>query len=77
MGMTLPLDNTHDPDEANTWSAFAILVAYLIAATCPLFVGVLRDTTHSFDLPFRLLILVGIAMVGLTPFLTPKAETSL
>ncbi len=77
LGMTLPLDNTHDPDEANTWSAFAILVAYLIAATGPLFVGVLRDMTHSFDLPFRLLILVGIAMVGLTPFLTPKAKTSL
>lgn len=77
LGMALPLDNTHNPDEANTWSAFAIMVAYLIAATGPLFVGMLRDTTHSFDLPFRLLILVGIAMVGLTPFLTPKAKTSL
>jgi CP family cyanate transporter-like MFS transporter len=76
LGMTLPLDNTHDPDEANSWSAFAILVAYLIAATGPLLVGVLRDTTHSFDLPFRLLVLVGVAMFGLTPFLTPKPKTS-
>jgi CP family cyanate transporter-like MFS transporter len=76
LGMTLPLDNTHDPDEANSWSAFTILVAYLIAATGPLLVGVLRDTTHSFDLPFRLLVLVGVAMVGLTPFLTPKPKTS-
>ncbi len=43
---------------------------------CPLLVGVLRDTTHSFDLPFRLLVLVAVAMVGLTPFLTPKQKTS-
>jgi CP family cyanate transporter-like MFS transporter len=75
LGMTLPLDNTRDPDEANTWSAFAILVAYVIAATGPLFVGALRDITHSFDLPFRLLALVGLAMLGLTPFLTPKSKT--
>jgi CP family cyanate transporter-like MFS transporter len=76
LGMTLPLDNARDSDEANSWSAFAILVAYLIAATGPLFVGVLRDMTHSFDLPFELLILVGLAMVGLTPFLTPKSRSS-
>jgi CP family cyanate transporter-like MFS transporter len=74
LGMTLPLDNTHDPDEANTWSAFAILVAYLIAATGPLLVGALRDATHSFDLPFRLLVLVGVGMVCLTPFLTPRSK---
>lgn len=74
LGMTLPLDNTRDPDEANTWSAFAILIAYLIAATGPLLVGALRDITHSFDLPFRLLTLVGLVMVALTPFLTPKLK---
>ncbi|WP_216850445.1 CynX/NimT family MFS transporter [Acidisoma sp. L85] len=74
LGMTLPLDNTRDPDEANTWSAFAILIAYLIAATGPLFVGALRDITYSFDLPFQLLTLVGLAMLGLTPFLTPKSK---
>jgi CP family cyanate transporter-like MFS transporter len=74
LGMTLPLDNARDPDEANSWSAFAILVAYLIAATGPLLVGVLRDRTHSFDLPFELLIPVGLAMFGLTPFLTPKSK---
>jgi CP family cyanate transporter-like MFS transporter len=44
LGMTLPLDNTRDPDEANTWSAFAILIAYLIAATGPPFRG--RTARH-------------------------------
>jgi MFS transporter, CP family, cyanate transporter len=73
LGMTLPLDNTRDPDEANTWSAFAILVAYLLAATGPILVGALRDATGSFTPAFHMLILVGVAMLGLTPFLTPRA----
>lgn len=48
LGMTLPLDNTKSPEEANTWNDFVITVAYLIAATRPLSVGALRDLTGDF-----------------------------
>ncbi|WP_208453876.1 CynX/NimT family MFS transporter [Burkholderia gladioli] len=72
LGMTLPLDNTHDPDEANAWNAFIITVAYLIAAMGPLLVGALRDRTGSFHAPLWLLAAVGVVMLALTPFLQPK-----
>ncbi|MBR8235333.1 MFS transporter [Burkholderia sp. AU42008] len=72
LGMTLPLDNTRDPEEANVWNAFIITVAYLIAATGPLLVGALRDRTGSFHAPLWLLAIVGAVMLALTPFLQPK-----
>jgi CP family cyanate transporter-like MFS transporter len=51
LGMTLPLDNTHEPEEANAWNAFVLTIGYLIAASGPFSVGVLRDATGSFALP--------------------------
>jgi hypothetical protein len=36
LGMTLPLDNTHNVEEANVWNAFVPTVGYLIAAAGPL-----------------------------------------
>jgi CP family cyanate transporter-like MFS transporter len=72
LGMTLPLDNTRDADEANVWGAFTILIAYLIAATGPLLVGALRDATGDFAASLWLLASVGVAMLALTPFLRPN-----
>lgn len=72
LGMTLPLDNTNSPEEANTWNAFTITVAYLIAATGPLLVGALRDMTGNFHAALWLLAGVGVAMLALTPFLRPN-----
>lgn len=71
LGMTLALDNTKSPDEANTWNAFVITVAYLIAATGPLSVGALRDLTGDFRASLWLLAAVGLIMLALTPFLQP------
>ncbi|WP_171907279.1 MFS transporter [Burkholderia plantarii] len=72
LGMTLPLDNTHGADEANSWNAFVLLVGYLIAACGPFAVGILRDRTGSFDLPMACLVGVGVAMALLAPFLKPR-----
>jgi CP family cyanate transporter-like MFS transporter len=72
LGMTLPLDNTHKSDEANAWSAFAILVAYLTAATGPLLVGTLRDLTGGFSLSLWMLVGACTVMLALTPFLHPR-----
>ncbi len=71
LGMTLPLDNTRDPAEAGAWTAFVLMVAYLIAATGPLAVGALRDLTGSFSTSWMLLLAVAFAMLALTPFLQP------
>lgn len=71
LGMTLPLDNTRDADEANVWGAFMTLVAYLIAATGPLLVGALRDATGDFASSLWLLSGVALAMLAITPFLKP------
>ncbi|MGI4813065.1 MAG: MFS transporter [Janthinobacterium lividum] len=72
LGMTLPLDNTHGADEANTWNAFVLTVGYLIAAAGPLLVGALRDVTGSFKMPISLLLVMSAGMLALSPFLKPR-----
>jgi len=72
LGMTLPLDNAHSADEANTWNAFVMTVGYLLAAAGPLLVGSLRDVTGAFQAPVWLLFVVALGMLVLTPFLAPK-----
>lgn len=72
LGMTLPLDSAHNADEANTWNAFVMTVGYLLAAAGPLLVGLLRDTTGTFQAPVWLLFTVALGMCALTPFLAPR-----
>jgi CP family cyanate transporter-like MFS transporter len=45
--MTLPLDNTSTPEEANAWNAFVLMVGYVVAAFGPLTAGVLRDLSGN------------------------------
>jgi CP family cyanate transporter-like MFS transporter len=74
LGMTLPLDNTSSPEEANSWNAFVITIAYIIAASGPLLVGGLRDLTGDFQASLWLLVTVALAMLALTPFLRPRRQ---
>jgi CP family cyanate transporter-like MFS transporter len=39
LGMTLPLDNTHDSEGADSWNASVMTIGYLIAAGGPLLGG--------------------------------------
>ncbi|MGI3903159.1 MAG: MFS transporter [Janthinobacterium lividum] len=76
LGMTLPLDNTHDVEEANVWNAFVLTVGYIIAAGGPLLVGSVRDSTGDFRPSIWLLVLVGAMMLFLCPFLRPHHHRS-
>lgn len=76
LGMTLPLDNTDNADEADIWNAFALTVGYLIAATGPLIVGWLRDVTGDFRSGLWLLVAMSAVMLCLTPFLRPHRQAA-
>jgi MFS transporter, CP family, cyanate transporter len=72
LGMTLPLDNAHEPEEANSWNAFVLMLGYVIAAAGPLAVGALRDVTGGFAAPLWMLAGVGGLMLILSPLLKPR-----
>ncbi len=76
LGMTLPLDNTREPGEANAWNAFVLTVGYLIAAGGPFSVGALRDATGSFVPSLWMLAGVAALMLALTPLLSPHRHPS-
>ncbi|MDE1993032.1 MAG: MFS transporter [Rhizobiaceae bacterium] len=73
LGMTLPLDNADNPEDATAWSAFVLTIGYVIAAAGPFSVGLLRDLTGNFSIPLWVLVAVGLLMLGLTPFLKPRS----
>jgi CP family cyanate transporter-like MFS transporter len=72
LGMTLPLDNSSDEEEAGSWTAFVLTVGYLIAATGPFAVGVLRDQSGSYSGAMLMLSGVAVATIILVPFLAPR-----
>lgn len=72
LAMTLPLDNTRSVEEANSWNAFVMMVAYIVAATGPLLVGRLRDLNGNFQIAMWLLVAVAALMCVLSPFLKPN-----
>jgi MFS transporter, CP family, cyanate transporter len=71
LGMTLPLDNAHNVDEANVWNAFVLTIGYLVGAAGPILVGLLRDVDGNYHLALWLLVAIATAMLLLTPFLRP------
>ena len=71
LGMTLPLDNTRNAEEANAWNAFVLLVSYIVAAAGPLLMGYLRDVTGGFEVSQWLMVGVSALMLAVTPFLQP------
>ena len=71
LGMTLPLDNARTEGETAAWNAFVMLVSYLVGATGPLMIGILRDAMGDFKAPLWLLVVVSAAMLATTPFLQP------
>lgn len=71
LGMTLPLDNTRNVEEANAWNAFVLLFSYIVAAAGPLLMGYLRDVTGGFAVSQWLMVGVSAVMLAVTPFLAP------
>ncbi|MBK5395919.1 MFS transporter [Pseudomonas sp. TH39(2020)] len=74
LGMTLPLDQTQTPQQANAWTVFTLFIGYLIAAAGPFGFGALRDLTGTFAAPYVLLTSVAVVMLVLTPLLRPTTE---
>lgn len=71
LGMTLPLDNAKNAEEANAWNAFILLISYVVAAAGPLLMGYLRDVTGGFEVSQWLMAGVSALMLVVTPFLKP------
>ena len=72
LGMTLPLDNASDEDEAGNWTAFVLTIGYLIAAIGPIAVGFLRDLSGDYTISLWLLVIIAVATLILVPFLAPR-----
>jgi len=72
LGMTLPLDNTSTPAEANSWNAFVLLVGYVVAAAGPLATGYLRDMTGNFGMSLMMWTISAGVMACLSLFLKPR-----
>ena len=73
--MTLPLDNTHTPAEANAWSVFMLFIGYLLAALGPLTFGFLRDRTGEYFASYFMLFLVAIGITLMVPLLGPSSPS--
>jgi len=71
LGMTLPLDNASNHEEANAWTSFVLFIGYLLGALGPLALGLLRDRTGSFHAALWALVATAALMVSLAPFLSP------
>ncbi|MUF06804.1 MFS transporter [Pseudomonas sp. CCM 7893] len=71
LGMTLPIDQTSSPAEANAWTVFTLFIGYLVAALGPLCFGILRDYSGAYSEPLCLLLGVAIVMLCSISLLQP------
>jgi CP family cyanate transporter-like MFS transporter len=71
LALTLPVDVAADPADAASISALMLLVGYLLAAAAPVFLGVVRDATGSFDEVTWILVGVAAMMIPLSLALNP------
>ncbi|MNR84396.1 putative transporter YycB [compost metagenome] len=69
--MTLPLDNTTTPSDANLWTVFMLFIGYLIAALGPISFGALRDYSGNYGAPYGLLLAATVVLLLITPMLKP------
>ncbi|WP_428001468.1 CynX/NimT family MFS transporter [Acidovorax sp.] len=74
LGMTLPLDNAADADEATSWTSFVLALGYGLGALGPLTLGLLSDLTHSFVPGLWVLAAVGALKLILAPFLNRRRD---
>ena len=72
LALTLPVDVAADAADAASISAFMLLIGYLLAATSPVVLGLVRDATGSFDLVVWILVGISLAMVPLALSLHPQ-----
>lgn len=71
LALTLPVDVAGDAGEAASISALMLLIGYLLAATAPVVLGVVRDATGSFDAVIWILVALAALMIPLALALNP------
>ncbi|MBI2782261.1 MAG: MFS transporter [Chloroflexi bacterium] len=71
LALTLPVDVAGDAGDAASISAFMLLVGYLLAATAPVVLGLVRDATGNFGSVVWILVGVSLLMIPLALSLHP------
>lgn len=71
LALTLPVDVASDAGDAASISAFMLLIGYLLAATSPVVLGLVRDATGSFDAVVWILVAISLVMIPLALSLHP------
>ena len=71
LALTLPVDVARDAADAASISAFMLLIGYLLAATSPVVLGLVRDATGNFDAVVWILVAISLAMIPLALSLHP------
>jgi CP family cyanate transporter-like MFS transporter len=72
LALTLPVDVASDAGEAASISALMLLIGYLLAATSPVVLGIVRDATGSFNSVVWILVAISAMMIPLALALHPE-----
>jgi len=72
LALTLPVDVAGDAADAASISALMLLIGYLLAATAPVLLGVVRDATGSFIAVVWILVALAATMIPLAMALNPR-----
>jgi CP family cyanate transporter-like MFS transporter len=71
LALTLPVDVAGDAGDAASISALMLLFGYLLAATAPVVLGLVRDATGNFESVVWILVAIALAMIPLALALNP------
>jgi CP family cyanate transporter-like MFS transporter len=71
LALTLPVDIARGARDVASLSALMLLVGYLLAATAPVVLGLVRDVTGSFDAVLWVLVAIAASMIPLALALNP------
>lgn len=66
LALILPMYEANSPIEVSRWTAMMLSVGYCLACLMPLLVGLLRDLSGGYRLPFTVMTLMAAAMLLLT-----------
>jgi CP family cyanate transporter-like MFS transporter len=72
LALTLPVDVASDAADAASISALMLLIGYLLAATAPVLLGVVRDATGTFNGVIWILVVLAATMIPLALALNPR-----
>ena len=72
LALTLPVDVASDAGDAASISAFMLLIGYVLAATSPVVLGLVRDATGGFDAVVWILVGISLLMIPLALALNPR-----